>query len=150
VIGTDGSPDGAYGVYGYTRVGTAVYGVATSGGYGVYGSSTISTAVYGDSAAGIGVLAQSTEGSALVANGPAVFNAAVQFRTSGIAKVKKGSASVTVKVAGMSKSNIVLATIQEPQAGLAVEGAKPANGSFTITLSGKAKATVPVGWFVLG
>jgi hypothetical protein len=57
---------------------------------------------------------------------------------------------VKVSVAGLTSANIVLATIQNPQAGVFIEGAQPSSGSFTITLSKKAPGAVHVGWFVIG
>jgi hypothetical protein len=38
---------------------------------------------------------------------------------------------------------------QRPQTGVYIEGAQPANGSFTITLSKNASSPLPVAWFVL-
>ena len=164
VIGTDGSPDGAFGVQGTSRVGVGVYGVGTSGAYGVQGVSTISSGVYGsspsgygvngnsgfgtgvngDSTSGVGVQASSSKGTALQVNGKA------SFSNSGVATVKKNARTVTVKVTGMTKSSIVLATIQHAHSGLSVEAAVPSAGSFTITLTAKAPANTAVGWFVIG
>jgi hypothetical protein len=151
VAGFDDSPGGAYGVTGQSRVGGGVYGLGTSGAYGVSGESTIGTGVIGSSPSGIGVLAQSQLGFALQTQGLAQFNGIVQFNgTSGVVTVKKGAKTATVKVKGMTKSNIVLATIQEPQAGISLEGAKAATGSFTLTLSAAPTAGLPVGWLVIG
>jgi len=44
---------------------------------------------------------------------------------------------------------IVLATIQDPQGTLCVAGAKAASGKVTITLTAKAKSSLPVGYFVV-
>ena len=150
VYGDDGSPDGAYGVYGFSHVGVAVYGEGTSGAYGVYGNSTISIGVLGNSESGTGVSATSSEGYALQVSGTAQFKGTVQFSSSGVATVAGGDKTVTVTLAGITTSSIVLATIQKPQAGTAIEAAKPTTGSFTITLTKTAIADIPVGWFVIG
>jgi trimeric autotransporter adhesin len=154
VIGIDDSPDGAYGVQGISRVGVGVYGVGSSGAPGVMGESTIyigvvgtsptGTGVAGSSPLGTGVSAASTKGIALSVQGIAAFS------NSGVATVRKDSQTVTVKLAGVTTSSIVLATIQKPGSGIAVEGAAPASGSFRISLTAKAPADIPVGWFVIG
>jgi hypothetical protein len=122
VAGVDGSPDSAYGVSGQSRVGVAVYGVGTSGAYGVQGESSISTGVYGHSPTGYGVQGNS----------------------------EKGDKTVTVTAAGTRESSIVLATIQKPHSGVAIEGAQAATGKFTITLTVSAPASTTVGWLVIG
>lgn len=64
--------------------------------------------------------------------------------------MKKGDKSVTVKRSGVTVSSIVLATLQELRAGVAVAAAVPATGSFTITLTDTVSAGTSVGWFVIG
>ena len=149
VLGSDGSPDGAYGVQGFTRVGTGVYGTSNSNGIGVLGDSSY-IGVQGNSEFGTGVYASSSDGYALQTSGTAQFSGQVQFSTSGVATVPKNSQTVTVELAGMTTSSIVLATIQKAYEGIAIEAATPASGSFTITLTAKAPAKIPVGWFVIG
>ena len=164
MAGIDNSPEGAYGVSGVSRVGVGVYGSGTSGAYGVQGVSTISTGVYGSSPAGAGVegnsafgtgvqgvsssgngvLAESPKGLALYVSGRAGFS------NSGVATVNKGEKTVTVTVPGITKSGIVLATIQSPHSGVAIEGALAADRKITITLTGNAPANIAVGWFVIG
>src|SRR6185312_9910654 len=93
---------------------------------------------------GTAVLALSGNGLALHCEGRA------KFKNSGTVSVPAGQKSARVKVAGLTSANIVLATIQNPQAGVFIEGAQPGKGSFTITLSKKAPGAVHVGWFVIG
>jgi hypothetical protein len=107
--------------------------MAKRGGNGVYGQSTHGTAVY----------AGSESGTALHVAGKAI------FKTAGVAHVPSGSDSVTVAVQGASPSSIVLATIQEPQGTVSVAGAKAGSGKITITLTGKARKSLPVGYFVV-
>jgi hypothetical protein len=78
---------GTYGVYGYTRVGTGVYGIGTSGGYGVVGAATIAVGVQGTSESGTGVYATSAGGYAPQAVGTSQFKGSVQFSESGVATV---------------------------------------------------------------
>jgi len=170
VRGTDTSPmAGSYGVFGRSSRGTGVHGVsehktgvmglaknpgeagvggldfATSkGGSGVYGQSRLGNGVLGVSFNGTGVYAFTQHGTALQVTGRA------SFSNSGVATVPGGEKTVTVPVNGMTPASIVLATIQAPQAGIAVEGAQAGAGSFVITLSGQAKGDLPVGWFVIG
>jgi hypothetical protein len=149
--------DGAHGVYGQSNNGHGVFGIsfnatgvvgqgntpgqsgvagvdmAKHGGNGVYGQSTHGTAVY----------AGSDNGTALHVAGKAI------FKTAGVAHVASGSDSVTVAVQGVTSSSIVLATIQEPQGTLSVTGAKAGSGKITITLTSKAKSSLPVGYFVV-
>jgi hypothetical protein len=89
------------------------------------------------------VLATSTGGIALKVSGRA------SFSTSGVATVRKGNKTVTVTAPGTTDSNIVLATIQKPHSGVAIEGAQPGHGKITITLSGKAPAAITIGWLVI-
>jgi hypothetical protein len=113
--------------------GVAGVDMAKHGGNGVYGQSTHGTAVY----------AGSDSGTALHVAGTAI------FKTAGVAHVASGSDSVTVAVQGVTSSSIVLATIQEPQGTLCVAGAKAGSGKITITLTSKAKSSLPVGYFVV-
>ena len=169
VAGVDFAPQqGGSGVYGQSRLGTGVHGVsfggtavsglastsghsgvsgvdqARSGGHGVYGESRHGTAVHATSFEGTGVHASSEHGTALRVTGRTAFS------RSGVARVPAGQRTVTVEVDGLTPASIVLATIQAPQAGVAIEGAQPGPGSFVITLSGEAAGDLPVGWFVIG
>jgi hypothetical protein len=159
---------GGDGVYGQSRHGTGVHGVsfegtgvtgsswtsghsgvqgidqARSGGHGVFGESYRGTGVYASSSEGTGVHASSENGTALKVTGRA------SFSNSGVVAVPGGEKTVTIPVDGMTPASIVLATIQAPQAGIAIEGAQAGAGSFVLTLSGPAKGDLPVGWFVIG
>jgi hypothetical protein len=66
-----------------------------------------------------------------------------------VATVAKSDKSVTVTLAGVTVDSIVLATLQELQAGIAVAAAVPSAGSFTITLTGDVPAATNVSWFVI-
>lgn len=57
---------------------------------------------------------------------------------------------ITVPTYRRQARSIVLATIQAPQDGIHIQGATPAAGSFTITLSGKATGDIAIGWFIIG
>lgn len=149
---------GAQGVYGQSNLGDAVLGVSF-GGTGVVGHSRTpgQSGVFGQDAAphgGNGVSAQSHNGTALFATsvkGVALHvDGRARFKNSGVAAVSAGQRTKTVSVPGMTASSLVLATIQDPQNGVFIEGAKPAAGSFTITLSKNAASSLPVAWFVLG
>jgi hypothetical protein len=89
------------------------------------------------------VLATSAKGIALQVSGRA------SFSTSGVATVRKGAKTVTVTVPGTTDSNIVLATIQKPHSGIAIEGAQPGPGKITITLTSTAPAAIAIGWLVI-
>jgi hypothetical protein len=159
---------GGNGVYGQSRHGTGVHGVsfngtgvtgssstsghsgvqgidgARSGGHGVFGDSHRGTGVYASSSEGTGMHASSENGTALKVTGRA------SFSNSGVAMVPGGEKTMTVPVDGMTPASIVLATIQAPQAGIAIEGAQAGTESFVLTLSGPATGDLPVGWFVIG
>ncbi len=154
VYGNDGSPDGAYGVRGDSRVGVGVYGYGSSGAYGVQGDSTISVGVYGSSESGTGVVATSPDGYAFQAVGVSQFVGPVQFKQSGIAKVDATKSSVTVRKVGLTKSSLVLATLQGAQvAGVWVQSVTQdvSAGSFKIILSAAVPSgeSVKIGWFVV-
>jgi hypothetical protein len=160
VAGLDfGKTAGAHGLYGQSNLGVGVFGISF-GGNGIFGQSETvgKSAVVGvdlltkpggnagsfQSHEGTAVVALSDHGIALHVEGRA------KFKNSGTVSVPAGSNSVKVSVAGLTTANIVLATIQNPQSGVFIEGAQPSSGSFTITLSKKAPAAVHVGWFVIG
>lgn len=116
---------------------------ATVGAHGVFGQSKHGDGVYATSPNGAALRKQSAHGLALHVEGKA------KFSHSGVATVASGHTSVTVSVPGITASDIVLATIQQPHPGLAVAGAHASSGSLTITLTGSAESSVRVGWLVL-
>jgi hypothetical protein len=159
VAGIDTSNGSAgHGTYGRSTNGTGVFGQSVHGNgivgmgstnrasavAGIDSSSASGNGVYGKSFNGVGVFANSPHGTALHVDGKATFS------TSGSATVKGGDKTVTVKLASVTSSSLVLATIQQPESGIYLEGAVPGKGSFKITLSGKVTADVPVAWFVIG
>lgn len=116
----------------------------TSGAHGVFGQSPHGDGVYATSPHGTALRGQSAHGLALHVQGKA------KFSNSGVATVAGGNTSVTVNVPGVTASDIVLATIQQPQGTMAVAGAHASAGSLTITLTGSAESSVRIGWMVLG
>lgn len=169
VVGFDTSTaSGGHGLYGHSINGSGVLGIsqhgngvtgltstvgesgvagidqtATAGAHGVFGQSDHGDAVHATSLHGTALLGQSTHGLALHVQGKA------KFGHSGVATVAGGHTSVTVSVPGISASDIVLATIQQPQPGISVAGAHASSGSLTITLTGSTEGSVRVGWLVL-
>jgi hypothetical protein len=148
-IGVVGTSDNQAGVLGSGVIGVSAqgaYGVVgeSEEGVGVYGSSNSGPGVLGVGGPGAGVLAYNSKGTALQVMGKA------EFSTCGVATVKKNTKAVTVTLAGVTTSNIVLATMQQLQHGIGVAAAVPGSGSFTITLTGTAAADSHVGWFVIG
>jgi hypothetical protein len=147
------SADGESGVAGIDASGldlsSGVSGTSTIG-FGVSGSCPNGVAIYGESTNGYAVYATAPGGTGLLVQGKSVFQGTTQFSNSGLATVKTNDKSVTVKVAGITVGSIVLATLQELQAGIAIAAAVPTAGSFTITLTGKVSADTNVGWFVIG
>ena len=149
---------GAQGIYGQSNNGNGVFGISFKGN-GVVGESNTpghsgivgldraphsGNAVFAQSHDGTAVLATSENGTALHVEGKA------KFKNSGVATVPGGQKTVTVKVAGLTASGLVLATIQRPQAGVFIEAAQPGAGSFKITLSKNASSALPIAWFVIG
>jgi hypothetical protein len=144
--------DGQGGKYGVNGVGpTGVYGTSSNGcvllggcGAGVRGTNTSTGfGVFGSSTAGTGVAASSTNGTALSVQGKA------KFSRSGPITVPANSASVTVTMAGVTTSSMVLATAQQ-NVKVYVKAVVPASGSFTIFLTGSAPSGgLKVAYFVL-
>jgi hypothetical protein len=118
-------------------------------GYGVSGSCANGIAIYGESTNGYAVQATSASGTGLLVQGTSVFEGMTQFSNCGVATVSKNEKSVTVDLAGVTMYSIVLATLKELQAGIAVAAAVPSAGSFTITLTGDVPAATNVSWFVI-
>ncbi len=138
--------DGGTGVKGVTTgtTGIGVWGQTPGTGSAVYGEATGSgVGVYGDTTNGIGVIAKSTNGTALSVNGKA------KFSTSGTIVIPAGASSRTVSLAGVTNASMVLATSQQT-AKVFVRSAVAGSGSFTIRLSGVAPAAgLKVAYFVL-
>jgi hypothetical protein len=86
------------------------------------------------------------DGPALYVDGRAAFP-----RTSGRLTVPANATQAT-QSAPVTSDSIVLATIQQNVAGVAVRAAVPAaaGGSFTVFLTQAAPTNITVGWFVLG
>jgi hypothetical protein len=153
VYGSNVSLNPGYGFYGVTLNGIGVYGqfglgkageTFASGVTGLDLSAAGEVGVAGQSTNGIGVYAAASDkGKALQVSGTA------QFSMSGVVTVTKGHASLTVTAAGVRTTNLVLATIQTPEAGVYIEGAAPSSGSFRITLSKAVSADMQIGWLVL-
>jgi hypothetical protein len=152
VQGTTSAP-GGIGVAGIDNSGedlsSGVTGTSTIG-FGVSGNCPNGVAIYGESENGYAVYATAPGGTGLLVQGPSVFQGTTKFSNSGFATVKKNDKSVKVKLAGVTVANIVLATLQTLQSGIAVAAAVPDAGSFTITLTGTVPADTNVGWFVIG
>jgi hypothetical protein len=155
--GIDGQ-GGKYGVYGVGP--TGVYGKSSRGcsllgcGVGTSGTNTSNgIGVFGGSASGTGVSASSTSGTAVAAssaNGTALsVTGKARFSRSGGVTVAADESSMTVTLAGVTTSSMVLATAQQ-KANVYVKAVVPASGSFTIWLTGKAPSGgLRVVYFVL-
>jgi hypothetical protein len=169
VVGFDTSTGtGGHGVYGNSVHGDGVLGISahktgvvgqgstvnqsgvagvdvtpTTGGHGVFGQSQHGDAVFATSSNGVALRGQSAHGLALHVEGKA------KFAHSGTVTVPSGHKTAHVSVPGMTASNIVLATIQNPQDGIFLEGAAAGSGGFTVTLSASTESSVKVGWMVL-
>ena len=169
VAGVDTSSGGTQGVFGHSVhgqgvLGTSQHGTGITGLTSTAGKSGVAGLDQTAAPGARGVFAQSSHGDALFAtspNGTALHGTSAhglalhvqgkaKFDHSGVATVASGHTSVTVSVAGIAASDVVLATIQNPQPGLAVAGAQAGSGSLTITLTGAAESSVQVGWLVLG
>ena len=111
---------GVTGVYGYGNNGNGVFGQtsvnATSGVYGQNDGTGYGVA--GRSNNGTGVLADSINGTALLVTGKAAFS------RSGKATVKAGNSQVVVKNVALTSSSLILATLQQVEAGIAI-GSRP-------------------------
>ncbi len=128
------------GVYGHTASPTAsgVYGENNQGGYGVAGRTTNGgVAVLADDADGTGVALRTT--------------GKLEFQNrSGIVRVASGQKSITVTLAGVTATSMVMATVQQT-GGFYVKAAVPAAGSFKIFINKApvSPATVKVAYIVL-
>jgi hypothetical protein len=143
VYGVSASNDGVHGEGGTNGVSgrtanaaaSGVYGENVGGGYGVAGRSDNGT----------GVLADSINGTALLVTGKGVFS------RSGKATVKAGTVTVVVKNVALTTASLVLATLQQVEAGIYVAGVVPsvANSKFTITLNQAPTGALKVAWFIV-
>jgi hypothetical protein len=117
---------------------------ATTIGLAVIGSgSGTAIGVIGTSSSGVGVRATSSSGRALEVIGKA------HFSRSGSGSVASGHSQLTVTVAGMTSSSLVLATLQKKISGLYVIAAVPTTGQFTVYLSKITSTAAKFAWFVL-
>jgi hypothetical protein len=114
--------------------GSGVYGQNDGPGYGVAGRA----------ATGTGVLADSTNGTALRVTGR------TKFSTAGTAVIASGQKKVTVTLAGVTTTDFVLATVQGSGA-FFVKNASAGSGQFTINVNKAptSPATVRVAYFVI-
>jgi hypothetical protein len=169
IVGFDtSSGTGGHGVYGNSVHGDGVLGISAhktgvvgqgstvgqsgvagidvtsaTGGHGVFGQSQHGDGVFATSPNGVALRGQSAHGLALHVEGKA------KFAHSGVVSVPSGHKTAHVSVSGMTAANIVLATIQNPQDGIFIEGAAAGSGGFTVTLSGTTEGSIKVGWLVL-
>lgn len=169
IVGFDtSSGTGGHGVYGNSVHGDGVLGISAHktgvvgqgstvgqsgvagidvtpavGGHGLFGQSQHGDGLYATSPNGVALRGQSAHGLALHVEGKA------KFANSGVVTVPSGHKTANVHVSGLTSSNIVLATIQNPQSGIFIEGAAAGSGSFTVTLSGSTESSIKVGWLVL-
>ncbi|MDP9331337.1 MAG: hypothetical protein M3P11_11945 [Actinomycetota bacterium] len=141
----DSNSGGGKGVFGASPNGIAVEGLG--GQVGVHGISPGDIGVKGEGV-GTGVQAVSTlanhAGVGLRVDGRSV------FRTAGVATVASGTNTVSVSLAGVTATDMVLATVQ--QGGVFfVKNAVAGSGKFTIHLNKApvSPATVKVAWFVI-
>ncbi len=146
-ISGDSDTQGGTGVQGVSTdssAGIGVEGQSNGSGSGVYGlANAAGVGVFGDTTGGTGVLARSTNGTALDVRGKATFS------RSGLVTIAAGTASKKVTLAGVTPASMILATAQQ-DATVSVRSAVPASGSFTLHLTGKAPAGgLKVAYFVL-
>ena len=126
------------------RAGVLGLDQSSRGGFGISGTSTIGTGVEGTATSGIGVRAASANGTALAVAGK------VTFSRSGTATIAVGKTGVTFTLAGVTKSSMILSTIQQTAGRIAVSSAVPHSGSFTIHLTAAAASKLKVAYFVIG
>jgi hypothetical protein len=123
-----------------TTNGTGVFGIAEGAGVGVQGAS----------ATGVGVAATSAAGTALRVDGIARFSrsgAAVVEGAVGADKV-----SVTVTGVDLSDSSLILASLQDYLAGVAIAAVvpDPSDNAFTVYLTKPVETQLTIAWFVVG
>jgi hypothetical protein len=149
VRGVAGRCDKGVGVQGQATEGKGVTGTADTG-VGVQGASTSGIGVRG--AAGAAGFAGAFDGRVLVTGrldtqGTAHL-AALALKTSGIATVRKGRASVTISNVPVGAESLVLATLQSRVSGLDIRAAVPSRSRkrITIYLNKKAPRSARVAW----
>ena len=149
--------DSGFGVQGASTTGTGVFGSGVNGvrgesltGDGIRGVSASGNGVQGFTSCcgsdGLGVAATSAFGTALEVNGRATFD------TSGVETVQAGQTGVTVTTQDISAPTFVLATLQQPRAGIWVRGValnKPCAGCFRIVLNDAPSKNTKVGWLLV-
>jgi hypothetical protein len=153
VWGTSASGHGA-GVRGNGRwgvVGEGTHSGVTGDGFvGVRGTTSI---VDGDER-GAGVWAQAVApgSTALRADGPSEFNGVTTFSRSGVARIRRGSASVPVTGVSLTADSAILATLQDREPGVYLHAVEidAAAGAFRVFLTAAAPREMLVGWFALG
>jgi hypothetical protein len=153
VWGTSASGRGA-GVRGNGRwgvVGEGTHSGVTGDGFvGVRGTTSI---VDGDER-GTGVWAQAAApgSTALRADGPSEFNGVTTFSRSGVARIRRGSASLPVTGVSLTADSAILATLQDREPGVYLHAVEidAAAGAFTVFLTAAAPRDMLVGWFALG
>ena len=153
------------GVYGVSSGGNGVFGYSSGTGNGVDGFVNSSTAsgVYGENGSsgfgvagrangGVGVLADSTSGTALEVNGKA------QFSRSGVVTISYPAKTAVISAVPLTAKSLVFATEQRFLAGVYVVAAVPnlsgSSNSFTIYLNktpgtSTSPKSVTVGWYVI-
>jgi hypothetical protein len=105
--------------------------------------STSSTGISASAGLSSATPKEPSRGTALNVNGKATFS------TSGVVTVAAGKNSLTVNLAGVTASSMVLATAQQRTSAY-VKAAVPGSGSFTIRLTGDAPSGgLKVAYFVL-
>jgi hypothetical protein len=151
-VGVLGSGDLA-GVWGAGSLGVVGVGApaVTGFGDGLGPPGLFGTAVYGFSGStppappdNVGVWAGADPGGyALQVNGRA------KFSRSGRAAVSKGKSGRIVTIAGLTSSNLVIATLQTRRTGVYILAAVPTTGKFTLYLNRAVTATTYFAWLVL-
>ena len=123
-----------------------VHGVALRGS-GVQGDTDIGTGVVGSAANGTGVRAESATGRAFIALGQ------VEFSTAGLAVVRPGRSSVTIRPGiNITSSTKVLATLQTSAGGRTSVhrvSRDTVNDRVTIYLTARATRSARVAYFVI-
>jgi hypothetical protein len=96
-------------------------------------------------AGGVGVVATGTTGAAALK-----VTGLAEFSRSGTLTIASGATSATKTGVGLSKSSLVLATIQgAPGNSLSSVQTNVTGKSFTINLTQAASTTITVAWFIL-
>jgi hypothetical protein len=151
-------------LYGYSLTGRGVLAVGASSGNGLDARSTNGTGAIGASFSGSGVYGYTGSTAAPPVSVPAgvVARAAdttrlalrvigrAMFSLSGKAAVTAGHSTVTVTLAGVSTSSLIIATPLTNRTGVFVQSVVPAAGKFTVHLNKTVAGTTYVAYMVLG